>query len=90
MLEYFDFRTHVLFLYHHAEGVRNDKNSELADDIIKSACASMKGEAKGDWPEISGLAAQKLAHLGYHDELRKKRFKAKLSKLRRDVTSDNT
>ena len=85
LFEYIDFKSHVTYLYDLADKIRNKKNSELADAIIERTCLSLLNEDRRDWAEISGLAAQKLAHLKYHEDLKRKRFKAVFehSKLRR-------
>ena len=85
LFEYIDFKSHITYLYDLAEKIRNKRNSELADAIIERTCLSLLNEDRRDWAEISGLAAQKLAHLKYHEDLKRKRFKAVLerSKLRK-------
>ena len=83
IIEYLDLKTYIRYIHSQAERVRNEKNDELADAIIDRACMSMIEEARRDWPELSGLAAQKLAHLKYHEELKRKKFRLILNEIHR-------
>ncbi len=75
LFEYMDFKSNINYLYYQAEKVVNEANEELARTIIKNACLSLERENRREWPEISGLAAQKLAHLRYHEDMLKKKNK---------------
>ena len=55
-----------------ADKYRNEKNAGLADSIVRQARQNLDRESPKDWPELGGLAVQKLAHLRYYEELKDK------------------
>ena len=81
LIDYYTFKSHINYLHSHADRVRNSRNSEFADDIIDTACRIMLIEPSKHWSELSGLSAQKLAHLKYHEELSKTTFSSLLDNM---------
>ena len=73
--EYGDCKYHLAYLRREAGKVRTVRNRVLVEHILQQAAMNLVRESPENWPELGGLFSQKLAHLGYYDELSAERFK---------------
>jgi hypothetical protein len=67
--EYWECRAYLAYLRRRADRVQNQGNRVLVEKILGAAGRDLIREAPSDWPELTGLGAQKLAHLSYHEEI---------------------
>lgn len=88
MEDYVCCNMYINSLYWEAENVRTAVNGEIVDHILMQAGRDLIRESPADWPEISGLATQKLHHLDYHDDI-PQYMKGKAAGVRKVFTSDN-
>jgi hypothetical protein len=66
---YFDCKLYIHALRKEAGKVRNSRNQEIVNHILRQAGASLIREPQDHWPELIGLFTQKLVHVGYYEEI---------------------
>ena len=67
---YWECRLHIDMLCDEADQVRTESNAELTYQILDYTRFYLVKESTKDWPELGGLAIQKLRHLDYHEEIK--------------------
>jgi hypothetical protein len=66
---YWECGCYIKYVHHQAEAVRKPETQELVEKIITHSMEDLSRSVRGAWGELSGLAVQKLRHIGYYEDV---------------------
>lgn len=66
---YWECGCYIRYILHQAEAVRKPETRELVETIVAHSMVELSGSLRGAWSELSGLAVQKLRHIGYYEDV---------------------
>lgn len=66
---YWECGCYIKYILHQAEAVRTPETRELVEKIVAHSMEELSSSQRGAWGELSGLAVQKLRHIGYYEDV---------------------